>query len=147
MKAALNYLFFRSTPAVLFWQWFNQSFNVVVNYTNRSGSSPIPLSTLGTSYVGATTGSLVTALSLNKLANSAPPLIGRLVPFTAIAAGNCVNIPLMRNTELRDGIELQDENGKQVGRSKLAAKHAISSVIFSRVLMASPSMGKFNFIK
>ncbi|XP_014212842.1 sideroflexin-1 [Copidosoma floridanum] len=132
--------FYKSTPAVIFWQWFNQSFNAVVNYTNRSGSSPIPLETLGISYVGATGGALVTALGLNRLARRGPPLAGRLVPLAAVAAANCVNIPLMRFTELRDGIELQNEKGDLLARSRKAAREAISSVTVSRIGMAMPSM-------
>lgn len=48
-----------------------------VNYTNRSGGSPISQTTLAMSYAGATTGAIVTALSLNKLAPRFPPILAR----------------------------------------------------------------------
>merc|ERR1712062_526514 len=53
--------FYKTTPQVAFWQWFNQTFNSYVNYSNRSGSTPIAKSTLITSYVAATGGALGTA--------------------------------------------------------------------------------------
>lgn len=136
--------FYKSPVQIIFWQWFNQSFNAMVNYTNRSGSSPIKINQLAVSYASATSAALVTALSLNKLVRKAPSLIGRFVPFAAVAAANCINIPLMRQKEIKEGVEVTDATGNKIGQSKIAAKKAISEVVVSRIGMASPVMSKFS---
>jgi len=133
--------FYKTTPQVVFWQWANQSFNALVNYTNRAGDSPIPMSTLGTSYVFATGGALGTALGLNALAKRMPPIFGRLVPFVAVSAANAINIPLMRRSEITEGVPLTTKSGEKTDEvSSVAAKEGISKVVASRIAMAAPGM-------
>uniref|UniRef100_A0A8D3DV19 Sideroflexin 2 n=1 Tax=Scophthalmus maximus TaxID=52904 RepID=A0A8D3DV19_SCOMX len=100
--------FYRTVPAVVFWQWVNQSFNALVNYTNRNAT--------------------------------APPLVARWVPFAAVAAANCVNIPMMRQQEILNGIAVTDENGNKLGHSTKAAVKGITQVVVSRITMAAPGM-------
>ncbi len=93
--------FYKTVPAVIFWQVANQSFNAVVNYTNRNASVGVSNEQLGMAAGAATSASVAVALGFNKLIASSPMLaggvIGRLVPMFAVAAANCVNIPLMRS--------------------------------------------------
>lgn len=44
----------------------------------------------------------------------------RYVPFAAVAAANCVNIPLMRQNELINGIDVSDNNGNIIGESRVS---------------------------
>jgi tricarboxylate carrier len=136
--------FYKSTPAVIFWQTANQSFNAIVNYTNRNASVGVSNEQLGTAYVAATSASVATALLFNKIIASSPSLaaglIGRLVPLMAVAAANCVNIPLMRQQEVKHGITVETADGTELGPSGAAAVAAISQVIPSRIGMAIPGM-------
>ncbi|XP_059486018.1 sideroflexin-2 [Neocloeon triangulifer] len=133
--------FYRTVPAVVFWQWVNQSFNALVNYTNRNAKSQLSTTQLGIAYVSATTSALVTAIGFRSfLEKRAGTLLQRYVPFAAVAAANCVNIPLMRQNELVDGVDVFDENGNLVGQSRIAAAKGISQVVFSRIAMAAPGM-------
>jgi hypothetical protein len=88
--------FYRSIPAVLFWQTANQTFNAIVNYTNRNASAGVSNTQLGTAYVAATTASVGTALAFNRIVASSPSLssgiVGRFVPLIAVAAANCVSL-------------------------------------------------------
>lgn len=122
----------------------NQTFNSIVNYTNRNASTGVSTEQLGQAYIAASTASVATAVGLNKWVAKRPALssgiVGRLVPLVAVAAANCVNIPLMRQRELLNGIDVETEDGQIVGKSKAAATQAVAQVVPSRILMAFPGM-------
>uniref|UniRef100_A0A183BFI1 Secreted protein n=1 Tax=Echinostoma caproni TaxID=27848 RepID=A0A183BFI1_9TREM len=76
-----------------------------------------------------------------------PPLVGRFVPFIAVAAANCINIPCMRSVEFSEGTPITDENGEPLGKSAVVGRRAIGKVLISRILMAAPGMREFCFSK
>ena len=84
--------FYKSVPQVVFWQWFNQSFNALVNYTNRNANSPTSTTQLSVAYFSATFSALGVAIGLKKALEKSPPTFQRLVPMAAVASANCVRI-------------------------------------------------------
>ncbi|KAI0984461.1 hypothetical protein GJ496_004307 [Pomphorhynchus laevis] len=131
---------YKTNLAIFGWQWLNQSFNALVNYTNRSGTKIMTNQEILQSYFVATAAATITALTFKSAITKFPPIVARFVPYTAVAAANCINIPFMRYGEVQNGIPVFDEQGRMVGQSSNAAKRAIFMVVVSRIFMCTPGM-------
>ncbi|KAK4210260.1 Tricarboxylate/iron carrier [Rhypophila decipiens] len=145
------------------WQIANQSLNVAINYSNSNKSSPLSWSKIAQSYFLAVGASCSVAVGLNSLVprlKSLTPstrmILGRLVPFAAVASAGALNVFLMRGEEIRTGIDVYPvlseaqkvaaaEKGERaeaesLGKSKKAATLAVAETALSRVLNSSPIM-------
>lgn len=146
------------TRGTLFWQITNQSLNVAINTSNANKSHPLSTSKLITSYCLAVSASCSVALGLNalvpRLKSFSPAtkvILGRLVPFAAVASAGALNVFLMRGEEIRHGIDVFRVNTRPVnkdsevdkiplGQSKRAATLAVSETALSRIINATPIM-------
>ncbi|KAL2136589.1 hypothetical protein VTI74DRAFT_2894 [Chaetomium olivicolor] len=157
------------------WQVANQSLNVAINYSNSNKSSPLSWSKIAQSYFLAVTASCSVAVGLNSLvprlkslSSSTRLILGRLVPFAAVASAGALNVFLMRGEEMRTGIDVfpavarakaegapnpvpagehptaaeekENPGTESLGKSKKAATLAVAETAVSRVLNSSPIM-------
>ncbi|KIY02184.1 uncharacterized protein Z520_02322 [Fonsecaea multimorphosa CBS 102226] len=150
-----------STTGTVAWQIINQSLNVAINSANANKSSPLSTSTLVKSYLMAVSASCSVAVGLNslvprlkRLSPNTRLVLGRLVPFAAVASAGALNVFLMRSEEIRRGIDIfpvqseqekaeREKTGKEVeslGKSRKAAVLAVGETAISRVLNATPIM-------
>ncbi|KAF3481065.1 sideroflexin-5 [Arthroderma uncinatum] len=144
----------------LLWQITNQSLNVAINNANANKSTPLSTSAIVKSYLLAVSASCSVALGLNalvprlRLAPNTKLIMGRLVPFAAVASSGALNVFLMRGEEIRQGIdvypfetkeqrdklELEGGEVQSLGKSKRAATLAVGETAISRVLNSTPIM-------
>ncbi|KAF9112865.1 hypothetical protein BGX27_002666 [Mortierella sp. AM989] len=134
-----------SVRSIIFWQWTNQSVNVAFNYANANKTIEMDMKETAVAYMSAVTTSCFLAVGLNQLVprlTSISPgvrtVLGRFVPFTAVAAAGTVNVFLMRGKEISEGIDVYDQEGNSVGKSQKAGMSAITQVAISRILTNFP---------
>ncbi|KAI1393618.1 Tricarboxylate/iron carrier [Hypoxylon trugodes] len=152
------------TTGTVLWQITNQSLNVAINYANANKSTPLSYSKITQSYFLAVGASCSVAIGLNSLvprlkrfSPSTKLILGRLVPFAAVASAGVLNVFLMRGEEIRTGIDVFPvlseadktklaEEGKaessvpSLGKSKKAATLAVGETALSRVFNCTPIM-------
>jgi len=94
---------------------------------------------------------------LKRVSPNTKLILGRLVPFAAVASAGALNVFLMRGEEIRKGIDIypvlspsdkasleaagkSESEVSSLGKSKKAATLAVSETALSRVLNSSPIM-------
>lgn len=133
-----------SLAATVFWQSINQTHNACVNYANRNASQPTATSDLVTGYLGAVASSVGLAVGLNqaiaraRISEGLRGTLSRFVPYPAVATASSCNMLLMRRSELKNGIDVKDHEGRVVGVSQEAAKRAIFQTMLTRVVLPAP---------
>ncbi|EER02706.1 Sideroflexin-5, putative [Perkinsus marinus ATCC 50983] len=137
----------KSTPAIVFWHWVNQSQNAFVNYFNRNASSPVDDKTLTWSYLGAVGSAIAIAYGLSsvvkkRLSPARATVVLRWVGLPASMVASSANCFIMRHSELDSGITVYKKGtNEEVGTSKNAAKKALKEVVASRMLLQLPVFG------
>ena len=71
---------------------------------------------------------------LNKTGNLI--MFNSTTSFLALAGAAYVNSVVMRYNELKNGINLYDEQGQPIGMSKIAAHRAVTHTAITRILLA-----------
>ncbi|KAK8027628.1 Tricarboxylate/iron carrier [Apiospora marii] len=152
------------TAGTIGWQVANQSLNVAINNANANKSTPLSYGKIAQSYFLAVGASCSVAVGLNaivprlkRVSPATRTVLGRLVPFAAVASAGFLNVFLMRGEEMRTGIDVfpvlsekdkaklaaegkAENDVASLGRSKKAATLAVSETALSRVLNSSPIM-------
>lgn len=130
---AAGLLMSKSIPTTLFWQWWNQTYNVVNNYVNRAGPT-VEYGPLAQSYALAVTASCSIAIGAGKLLAAYPSLqtLGPFVPYLAVITAGTCNVGFTRMDEMRNGIDIADADGAVIGRSVAAGKLAVFKTVTTR---------------
>lgn len=135
-----------STGAAVFWQWVNQSNNVMCNFVNRSGAS-VDWTGILQSYGLATSVSCGLALAAGKVMEKSPRLkrFGIIVPYFAVISASTANMFFSRLSEWTKGVPVFDEEGTERGTSARAGLEGVVRTVTTRawiipvpLLLATP---------
>jgi len=137
-----------SIATTVVWQWINQSYNIALNHANRNASNAMTNRQILESYAAAVSISCGVALGMrqavDKLLVSTPHIVKNsirmFIPFTSVSLAGVANVYIMRRNEMKEGIQVTDDEGNPLGLSPKAGKRAVAQVALSRVLTSLPAL-------
>jgi hypothetical protein len=138
----------QTTTNIIFLQWMNQTYNAVLNYSNRNATSSLDSKGLAISYAAAVIASITIGLGMRRLLTPyskifkgpARLFFNFLINVTAIGCAGVLNVLIMRSKEMKEGITLTDVNGNEIGKSPKIGKEAVIKTALSRIILPFPPL-------
>ena len=147
LPISFGFIFAAPTPFnTIFWQWINQTYNAYLNYENRNASSQYTTQDIAKSYCIATTAAITSALAIRKafdplakkVSGGKLVLLNSISAFTACALSGFLNAYIMRQTEIKTGIDICNvETNESYGKSKICANQAVLQTSISRIFLVA----------
>eukprot|EP00518_Triparma_eleuthera_P020343 CAMPEP_0197555624 /NCGR_PEP_ID=MMETSP1320-20131121/13626_1 /TAXON_ID=91990 /ORGANISM="Bolidomonas sp., Strain RCC2347" /LENGTH=244 /DNA_ID=CAMNT_0043116657 /DNA_START=80 /DNA_END=811 /DNA_ORIENTATION=+ len=116
-------------------QLLNQTYNVLHYRALRNTDNVDSDAKVTASFVTAVAASCATSLRLSKVKS-----IGSAAPFLAVCVGTVANMTLMRSSEILEGVRVYTEDGRDMGKSRLAGATGVGVSILGRIMTAAPPM-------
>ncbi|KAL5239868.1 hypothetical protein ACI65C_007278 [Semiaphis heraclei] len=134
------------------WHGLNQSYDSLVNFTNRNGDTKFIQTTqvrFGISILAATATSTLAAFNIERflLSKICHPILYRFIPLITFAGASFINVPIMRHKEIVDGVRIYDCNKEKVGYSRLAGLKGIGETIVTRIIMLAPGVVLIQYLE
>ncbi len=134
----------QTTTNIVFWQWINQTYNAILNYSNRNASSEVGMTGVGAAYTAAVSSSIYIGLKTkkmlmpysNKFKGPGQLIFNFIINFSAMAAAGILNSLVMRASELKDGIHLFNADGEDQGVSPKIGREAVIKTASTRIGLA-----------
>eukprot|EP00615_Pteridomonas_danica_P002779 CAMPEP_0114359106 /NCGR_PEP_ID=MMETSP0101-20121206/22772_1 /TAXON_ID=38822 ORGANISM="Pteridomonas danica, Strain PT" /NCGR_SAMPLE_ID=MMETSP0101 /ASSEMBLY_ACC=CAM_ASM_000211 /LENGTH=284 /DNA_ID=CAMNT_0001502491 /DNA_START=88 /DNA_END=942 /DNA_ORIENTATION=- len=127
-------------------QFGNQSYNAGVNYANKNKSSVMTNAELGQAFVGSVGTAIGLSVGMVKLGQKLKhPVVAGSAGFVGCVGAGWASLLFMRANEIRDGVDVKDEDGLVHGRSQTAAKEGIAKCCAARVIWNIPATGVVPF--
>ncbi|KAL0486508.1 sideroflexin [Acrasis kona] len=136
----------RSIPSIISSQVLYHAYNTTFHMSNKSDRYYVTDKQLQDHFFSNCLTSVTTAVALTLWANRTKIIkdeitrqrVRSVVPFISLVGANIYSTFALQRDELNNGIDITDEEGNLIGKSKAAGSKSIRECILERTLMIGP---------
>ena len=122
----------------LFFHWLYQTHSAATRYCNYADTSrPLSVERMTAAYATSTAAAWGIAVGMSAVVERVPRLamLGMALPHGAVACAGAVSTVMNAEVELREGVAVHGDDGREVGVSRIAARETVKHAVLLHGLL------------